>query len=33
MSLLAADPATVLPEEREVLEQLLRTHSTTMCSV
>jgi putative transposase len=28
MSLLAADPVTVLPEQREVLEQLVRTHST-----
>jgi putative transposase len=26
--LLAADPVTVLPEQREVLEQLVRTHST-----
>jgi transposase-like protein len=25
---LAADPVTVLPEQREVLEQLVRTHST-----
>ena len=28
MPLLAADPATVLPEQREGLEQLVRTHST-----
>jgi putative transposase len=28
MPLLAADPLTVLPEQREVLEQLVRTHST-----
>jgi putative transposase len=28
MSLLAADPVTVLPEQREALEQLVRTHST-----
>ena len=28
MPLLAADPVTVLPEQREVLEELLRTHST-----
>jgi putative transposase len=28
MSLLAADPVTVLPEQRDVLEQLVRTHST-----
>jgi transposase-like protein len=28
MPLLAADPVTVLPEQREVLEQLVRTHST-----
>ena len=28
MPLLAADPVIVLPEQREVLEQLLRTHST-----
>src|SRR5215210_6759637 len=28
MPLLAADPVTVLPEQREVLEQLIRTHST-----
>jgi transposase len=28
MPLLAADPVTVLPEQREPLEQLVRTHST-----
>ena len=28
MPLLAADPVTVLPEQREALEQLVRTHST-----
>src|SRR3974390_357590 len=28
MPLLAADPVTVLPEQREQLEQLIRTHST-----
>jgi putative transposase len=28
MSLLAADPVTVLPEQRDLLEQLVRTHST-----
>ena len=28
MPLLAAEPVTVLPEQREVLEQLIRTHST-----
>lgn len=28
MPLLAADPVTVSPEQREVLEQLVRTHST-----
>ena len=28
MPLLAADPVTVLPNQREVLEQLVRTHST-----
>ena len=28
MPLLAADPVTVLPEQREVLERLVRTHST-----
>ena len=28
MPLLAADPVIVLPEQREVLEQLIRTHST-----
>jgi transposase-like protein len=28
MPLLAAEPLTVLPEQREVLEQLIRTHST-----
>ncbi len=28
MSLLAADPVSVLPEQREALEQLVRTHST-----
>jgi hypothetical protein len=28
MALLAADPVTVLPAQREVLEQLVRTHST-----
>ena len=28
MPLLAAGPVTVLPEQREVLEQLVRTHST-----
>ena len=28
MPLLAADPVTVLPEQREVLEHLIRTHST-----
>jgi putative transposase len=28
MPLLAADPVIVLPEQREVLEQLVRTHST-----
>jgi transposase-like protein len=28
MPLLAADPVNVLPEQREVLEQLVRTHST-----
>lgn len=28
MPRLAADPVTVLPEERRVLEQLVRTHST-----
>jgi hypothetical protein len=27
MPLLAADPVTVLPHQREVLEQLVRTHS------
>ena len=26
---LLADPVTVLPEQREVLEQLARTHSTS----
>src|SRR5712691_9017550 len=29
MPLLAADPVIVLPEQREVLEQLIRTHSTS----
>jgi len=29
MPLLAADPVNVLPEQREVLEQLVRTHSTS----
>jgi transposase len=29
MPLLAADPVTVLPEQREALEQLVRTHSTS----
>jgi putative transposase len=28
MPLLAADPVTVLPDQREALEQLVRTHST-----
>src|SRR5271166_6272325 len=28
MPLLAADPVTVLPDQREVLEQIVRTHST-----
>jgi hypothetical protein len=28
MPLLTADPVSVLPDQREVLEQLLRTHST-----
>jgi putative transposase len=28
MPLLAADPVTILPEQREVLEDLVRTHST-----
>jgi putative transposase len=28
MPLLTADPVSVLPEQREVLEQLVRTHST-----
>ena len=28
MPLLTANPVTVLPEQREVLEQLVRTHST-----
>ena len=28
MPLLAADPVTVLPDQRKVLEQLVRTHST-----
>jgi putative transposase len=28
MPRLAADPVTILPEQREVLEQLVRTHST-----
>ena len=28
MPLLAADPVTVLPEQREALEGLIRTHST-----
>jgi putative transposase len=28
MPLLAADPVTVLPDQRETLEQLVRTHST-----
>jgi putative transposase len=28
MPLLTADPVTVLPDQREVLEQLVRTHST-----
>src|SRR6266496_1445586 len=28
MPLLAADPVNVLPEQREVLEQLVRAHST-----
>jgi len=28
MPLLAVDPVTVLPEQREVLERLIRTHST-----
>ncbi|MGA8021480.1 MAG: helix-turn-helix domain-containing protein, partial [Candidatus Acidiferrales bacterium] len=28
MPLLAADPVIVLPERREVLEHLVRTHST-----
>ncbi len=28
MPLLAADPVTVLPDQREALEQLIRTHST-----
>jgi transposase-like protein len=28
MSLLAAEPVTVLPEQRDMLEQLVRTHST-----
>jgi putative transposase len=28
MPLLAADPVSVLPDQREVLEQLVRTHST-----
>ena len=28
MSLLAADPVTVLPEQRDALEHLVRTHST-----
>ena len=28
MPLLHADPVTVLPDQREVLEQLVRTHST-----
>lgn len=28
MPLLAADPVTVLPEQRDILEQLVRTHST-----
>jgi transposase len=29
MPLLAADPVTVLPEQREALEHLIRTHSTS----
>ena len=28
MPLLAADPVTILPEQRDVLEELVRTHST-----
>ena len=28
MPLLTADPVTVLPDQREALEQLVRTHST-----
>ena len=28
MSLLTADPVSVLPDQREALEQLVRTHST-----
>jgi hypothetical protein len=28
MPLLAADPVTVLPEQREALEHLVRAHST-----
>jgi putative transposase len=28
MPLLAADPVTVLPEQREALEHLIRTHAT-----
>ena len=28
MPLLAAQPVTILPDQREVLEQLVRTHST-----
>jgi putative transposase len=28
MPLLAAEPVSILPEQREVLEQLVRTHST-----
>ena len=28
MALLSADPVTVVPEQRELLEQLVRTHST-----
>src|SRR6266446_6152316 len=28
MALLAADPVTVLPDHREALQQLVRTHST-----
>jgi hypothetical protein len=28
MSLLAADPVLVLPEQRDALERLVRTHST-----